>query len=554
MHRGALLWVLGICSVGWSSACSQPPQTTIRLDDVLSETGIDFVHTDGASGRRYVVEAYTAGLAIFDYDGDGFQDIYFVNGAPLPGTTSAGTSNALYKNNGDWTFSNATRQANVVGAGYGLGVVAGDFDNDGDPDLYVTNYGPNTLYVNNGDGTFTDGTRVTGVSAGDRFGAGATFFDMDADGDLDLYCANYQKFTFDQHIVRMIGPYQFHPGPGDYPPEDDNLFLNGGDGTFTDVSQSRGITATAGTGMGVIASDLDDDGDSDILVANDGIPNFLFLNDGTGNFREEGVLAGIAYDRSGRANGNMGVDCADVDGDGLIDILTTTYQDEMPVLYRNSGAGIYDDATNVSRIDRSLVPHVNWGVGLIDLDNDADRDIFIACGHFMDNIRFIDDRTDMQVINYLLENDGSGRFGNVTSSAGSGLEIVDSSRGAAFDDLDNDGDIDVVVTNFNGPPTILRNETTPLQNWIDVHLVGRSANRQGIGARVSVKSGRRTQHAEVYAGRGYQSHYGTRLHFGLGSSEQVDEIRVRWSGTDEETFRVDAINTIQVLQQGTSHN
>ena len=515
--------------------------TAIKFADWSERSGVDFVHTDGSSGAHYIVESVVCGLALFDYDNDGWIDIYFLNGAPLKGTvvekppTNKLYRNKLYRNNGDFTFTDVTEAAGVGDRGYGLGVVAADYDEDGDDDLYISNFGENVFYLNNGDGTFSDATEEAGLLMPPKFGAGCSFADIDRDGDLDLYVASYVRFTYDQHKIRMIGKHQFHPGPTDYPPSGDRLFRNLGDGTFEDISESSGIASVATSSMGVLALDADDDGDSDFFVANDQMANSLWINDGLGSFTEQGITAGVAFDRSGKANGNMGIDLGDVDGDGLLDLFTTTYQDEMPVLYRNLGGGVFMDATNVARIDNRLFPHVNWGCGLVDFDNDSDLDLYIACGHFMDNIQYIDDRTSVKVKNYLLQNDGKGKFVNVTESAGDGMAIVESSRGAAFGDLDNDGDVDVVVLNVNARASILRNETKTANGSVSLELVGTDSNRSAIGARVTVGSagGVRKQVTEVVAGRGYQSHYGTRLHFGIGASSSSAkasdlEVEVTW--------------------------
>jgi enediyne biosynthesis protein E4 len=546
-HTLRSVFLFAILTYTASMAGSGSAQT--QLTDVSSQCGIDLIHTDGSSGKHYIVESVVCGLALLDYDNDGLIDIYFVNGAPLEGTVvTKRPTHVLYRNNGDFTFTDATVAAGVGDTGYGMGVVAGDYDQDGDWDLYLSNFGQNVFYRNNGDGTFSDATSDTMPMMADKLGAGCTFIDIDSDGDLDLYAASYVQFSYDKHITRMIGKHQFHPGPTDYPPSPDCLFLNRGDGTFVDISQRSGIAKLATSSMGVIAFDVDDDGDSDIVVANDQMPNSLLINDGRGNFSDEGVPSGLALDRTGKANGNMGIECADLDGDGLVDLFTTTYQDEMPVLYKNLGSGLFLDVTNVARIDGSLFPHVNWGCGLIDFDNDGDKDIFIACGHFMDNIQFIDDRTTVKVRNYLLDNDGKGKFTNITKEAGSGMAIVESSRGAAFDDLDNDGDIDCVVVNANGRPSIIRNDTSTRNRSVSIQLIGRDSNRMGIGGKVTVVTERRSQVGYVVAGRGYESHYGTKLHFGLGEQVLV-QVQIRWPSGKTETFQVSPTTThLQIIE------
>ncbi len=531
--------------------------TAMKFTDWSDRVGIDFVHTDGSSGQHYIVETVVAGLAMFDYNNDGWIDIYFLNGAPLKGTTfEKRPTNALYRNNGDFTFTDVTDAAGVGDAGYGLGVVAADYDQDGDDDLYISNFGENIFYINNGDGTFTDATSVSQLKMTPKFGAGCSFVDIDGDGDLDLYASSYVQFRFDQHKIRMIGKHQFHPGPTDYPPSPDTLFRNLGNGMFEDISLTSGIAAEATSSMGVLAFDADDDGDSDIFVANDQLPNSLWINDGRGNFVNQGISAGVAFDRTGKSNGNMGIEYGDLDGDGYLDLFTTTYQDEMPVLYKNLGGGVFMDATNIARIDNRLFPHVNWGCGLVDFDNDMDLDIFIACGHFMDNIQYIDDRTSVKMKNYLLQNDGRGRFTNVTDVAGDGLAIIESSRGAAFGDLDNDGDVDAVILNANTRPSILRNESNRKNKSLSVELVGRTSNRSAVGAQVKLQLGERLLSQVVIAGRGYQSHYGTRIHFGLGQLEadDVPQVEVRWPGGITEVFSLRGLGFVKKLVENSSTN
>ncbi len=533
----------------WMCLTTIAQELPIQFEEVSKSSGIQFHHSDGSSGNRYIVETVTSGLAIFDYDGDGLKDVFLLTGQPLPGNPNQKSAwNALYRNNGDWTFTDVTASAGLDSFGYGLGVVAADYDEDGHLDLYLSHFGPSVLYRNRGDGTFEDVTKASGIE-NDQFAAGAVFADVDGDGLLDLYQANYVQFSFDKHRVRTIAGHQFHPGPHDYPPAPDKLFKNQGNGTFADISQESGIQSVAAPGMGVIAGDFDEDGDCDIFVANDSYPNFLWINDGQGHFTENAVIAGLAVDRSGRENGNMGVECADFNGDLLLDFFSTTYQDEMPVLYLNRGSGLYEDATNVSRIPNSLHPHVNWGVGAEDFDLDGDRDLFIACGHFMDNIRFIDDRTECKVSNYLLLNE-KGRFQDATKIAGEGLQIIESSRGAAFDDLDNDGDIDAVVLNVNTTPSVLRNNRIRGPNsWLRVRLVGITSNRWGVGAQIVVSSNGIKQTAMVHAGRGYQSAYAIENTFGLGEASSIDFVEVRWPDGATQKIHSPPLGMLTIIQQ-----
>lgn len=531
---------------------SADDRSPIHLVDWSDRSGVTFVHTDGGSGQAYLVEFMVAGLALFDYDNDGLIDIYLLNGAPLRGTVVEQTPrNALYRNNGDGTFTDVTERAGVGDAGYGLGVVAADVNNNGFQDLYLNNFGPNVLYRNNGDGTFTDVTWQGGVDAGDLFGAGVSFLDRNGDGNLDLYVANYVDFCYDKDVSDMLRRYRFYAGPQDYQPVPDILFGNNGDGTFSDISQSSGIAAVAGAGMGMICFDFDNDGHTDIFVCNDKGANFLWHNDGTGRFREMGLAVGLAYDVSGSANGSMGADAGDFDNDGWLDLFMTDFQAEMPVLYRNLGRGVFQDVTRRADAGRSAFPHVNWGTGMVDFDNDGWRDIFVANGHLLPEIEQLDPRTSYRLPNTLLRNRGDGRFEDVSDRCGDGLAVVECSKGAAFDDLDNNGRIDVVVLNANSRPTILRNQSPGDHHWIQIRLRGVTSNRDGVGARVQVVADDLTQVAEVHSGRSYQSHYGTRLHFGLGHRDRVQQVTVRWAGGGVDMFTDLAVDQRLVLTQGT---
>ena len=553
---------LALASAGCRFSHAPPPREAssrvaegpIQLRDVTGTTGIAFVHTDGSSGRRYIPETVTAGLALFDYDGDGLIDVYFLNGAPLRGAEREGPPprNALYRNEGGWRFSDVTDAAGVGDPGFGLGVAAADYDNDGDQDLFVNNYGPNVLYRNNGDGTFTDVTDRAGVRGGDKVGAGACFLDVDADGDLDLYVANYVKFTYETHVVIYQDGYPQYVSPRGYPYEPDLLYRNNGDGTFTDVSDESGVGRHAGSGMGMVSADYDGDGDTDVFTLNDVDGNFFFQSDGAGRFEEVGLMVGTAYNAYGDELGSMGVDCGDYDNDGWLDLFMTSYQGQMPVLYRNLGNGCFRDVTSSAGVGEGSFPHVNWGTGLVDFDNDGDRDLYIACGHLQDNIDLFDDTSSYLARNVLLMNTGHGRFVDVSDQGGDGMAVKLSSRGAGFDDLDNDGDVDVVVLNSRREPTILRNDTVNDNHWVQVRLRGVGSNRDGVGAHVRVVAGDLAQVAEVHSGRGYQSHWGTRLHFGLGRHDRIDRIEVRWIGGGTDLLENVDVDQVLTITEGTA--
>lgn len=546
--RPILRWTaaVGLACVGFLSAAAA--QRPIQLSDITAETGITFKHTDGSRGGYYIMETVSAGLALFDYDRDGDIDIYFLNGSPLPGEQSrVAPRNALYRNDGNWKFTDVTEKAGLGDTGFGLGVAVADYDNDGDLDIYLNNYGPNVLYRNNGDGTFVDVTKEAGVGNGQKVGAGTCFLDMDGDGDLDLYAANYLAFSIDTHARVQGATKLMYAIPRYYRPVPDTLYRNNGDGTFTDVSTDSGVNAQAGWGMGVICSDYDNDNDTDIFIANDVWANYLFQNDGKGHFEEVGLVAGVAYDAGGQAQAGMGVDCGDYDNDGWLDFYLTDYQNEQTTLYKNLGTALFEDVTFVTGAGTGTLNKVTWGNGFVDFDNDGQRDIFIACGHLQDNIEQFDDASTYHQRNILLLNTGKGKFIDVSDECGDGLQVKLSSRGAGFDDLDNDGDIDVVILNSRREPTILRNDSVNENHWIQIRLQGVKTNRDGVGARVKVVAADLTQIDEVHSGRGYQSHYGMRLHFGLGKRDRVDRVEVRWIGGGVDVLRnveVDQVLTI----------
>jgi enediyne biosynthesis protein E4 len=525
--------------------------TSIRLHDVTQDSGIRFLHTDGSSGEHYLMEAMASGLATFDYDRDGDLDIYFLNGAPLRGSSVKETPrDALYRNDGGWRFTNVTEQSRLGDPGFGLGVAIADYNEDGFPDVFVSNFGPKSLFRNNGDGTFSEVTSESGLSDGSRVGAGASFLDIEGDGDLDLYVANYIKFSYADYTPTLFKGRKVYPGPLSFPPEQHQLFRNNGDETFTDISRAAGISPTAAWGMGTVAADFDDDGDADIFVANDSDRNFFFQNDGTGSFREVGALVGVAYDYQGHALGSMGVDVGDFNNDGRLDIFHTSYQKQLTVLYQNLGGGFFQDVTPRTGAGQGTFQRVNWGTGLIDFDNDGDRDLFIVNGHIHDNLDDFDDNTTYLQPNQLLENQSGKRFVDVSRESGVGLRAVHSGRGACFEDLDNDGDVDAVVLNSRALPTLLDNRRANVYGWIEIELVGNKSNRDGVGARVRVKSGNLVQIAEVHSGRGYQSHFGSRLHFGLAQHQRAEQIEIRWSGGARDIIDDVPCNRIIQIHEG----
>jgi enediyne biosynthesis protein E4 len=541
-------------SAGQEAAAKSSPRISqvhsiIRFTDSTSKSKIAFRHQDGSCGKNYLVELVGAGLATFDADNDGWLDIYLLNGAALPGAhLPKAPTDQLFRNLHDGTFRDVTVPSGCQESNYGLGVAAGDFNNDGFEDLCITNYGADVLLRNNGDGTFSDVTQCSGVADGERFGAGVAWVDVDNDQDLDLFSANYVQFSFERHEKLAPKAYPYSPGPRDFPPDTDSLFLNNGDGTFTDISHQAGITAAAGPSMGVVAGDFDGDGDSDIFVCCDGAPNLLYRNNGQGRFTEEALQLGVAYDLRGAANGSMGVDSADIDGDGLDDLLVTDYSDQLMMHFRNLGQGLFEDTARISQIGSEVLPHVKWGVGLVDFDRDGDRDAFICNGHLLENVKEIDPRTDYGVRNCVMENNGRGQFRSVTAHVGEALQQIASSRGAAFDDLDNDGDIDCVILNCDDDAQYLENCTETSNSWLELELKGRAANRSAVGTVVRLTTGEKSQVAEVRSGRGYQSHYGTRLHFGWAGAAMA-ELHIRWPDGKQQLIEVVEPNRLHVIVQ-----
>lgn len=506
----------------------------IQFIDVTSEAGIQFRHANGAKGNYHLPEQLGAGGAFLDYDTDGDLDLYLVNSGDLPGESSSESyTSVLYRNNGNGTFTNVTSGAGVGNTGnYGIGAACGDYDNDGDPDLYVTNFGPNVLYRNNGDGTFTNVTQTSGV--GDPlWGSSATFLDYDRDGNLDLYIVNYLRYHLDvPHAPCEVDGIRILCHPKNYDGAPDKLFRNNGDGTFTNVSEAAGFKTVesphSGKGLGVVAADFDNNGDVDIYVANDDTPNYLYYNNGDGTFTEMGLLAGCAYSFNGVAQAGMGVDAGDYNGDGFLDIFVTNLSYETNALYKNNGDGTFSDVIYAAHLGDESFLFVGFGTRFFDFDNDGNLDIFIANGHIIDNIAQVTDILTYAQRNQLFHNNGNGTFSEVSFNSGTYFQHESVSRGAIFGDFDNDGDCDIVTTQVNQPPQLLRNEGGNHQNWLRVKLVGVISNRDGIGARLTLTSGSRSWVQEVRAGSSIMCSNDPRCLFGLSDYAAIDRLEVLW--------------------------
>jgi hypothetical protein len=495
-----------------------------RLVDVTRQAGITFVHNVGDDDMDNIIESNAAGCAFFDYNGDGLLDIYLVNGAYVEGISGVRgrhnrdkLTNVLYRNNGDGTFTDVTAQAGVGDKGMGMGVSVADYDNDGDEDLFVTNYGPNVLYRNNGNGTFTNVTRDAGLE-NDLSGIGSTWLDYDLDGKLDLYVGNYLQY--DPSYQYYYAAQRF-PGPLAYHGQPDVLYHNNGDGTFTDVTRKAGVYNPEGRAMGVTSADIDDDGRQDIFVPNDAMPNYLYHNNGDGTFTDIAVQSGTAFSERGDATSSMSGEFGDIDLDGRIDIVVPDMA--YSAVYMNRGGGLFEDRSAALGVAAACGQYTSWSGNFFDFDHDGYGDLFITNGapHRMVGEEAL-----------LLRNDRGRRFVNVSHLLGPDFQEKFMGRGSAVGDYDNDGDMDVLVTDLGERPRLLRNDGGNRRSWVMVRLVGTTSNRDGIGARVRVTAGGRTQMRLRVSSSGYLSQGDPRLHFGLGDVARIDKIEVRWpSGT-----------------------
>jgi len=533
----------------------------IVFENIASKSGVDFILDNSVTPEKHQVETMISGLAIFDYDNDGLMDLYFVNGARLPGMDKSDPRfwNRLYRNNGDGTWTDVTVKAGVKGGGYGMGVAAADFDNDGWVDLYVTGVNRNHLFHNNGDGTFTDITTKAGVEGidpklGKTWAISAGWFDYDNDGWLDLFVVNYVRWSPAREPACQTGGMRAYCSPDSYEGEPNMLFHNNHDGTFTDVSQSSGIGKIIGKGMGVVFADYDDDGWTDAFVSNDTFRNFLFHNNRNGTFTETGILNGIAYNQNGKSIAGMGADFRDIDNDGRPDIFVVGMVSDTFPLFRNRGKG-FSDVTYTSGVARATSGRTAWGAAVADFDNDGNKDLFGACASILDNSEEID-HLPAKLPNLLLRNKGQGSFEDVGALAGADFQAPAAHRGAAVGDLNNDGKVDLVVVTQHAPPEIFLNRSPQPNHWLMLKLVGRRSNRQGLGAKIKLTpEGGTSVYNHATTSTGFSASSDDRVHFGLGASPSATRIDIDWpSGIKQVLTNVRADQILRVEEPSETQN
>jgi hypothetical protein len=516
---------------------TQDLSSPFRFTEIARQAGIDFIHCSGKTSQKFIPTAFGSGVAIFDYDNDGKLDLYFATATVLPLGTASRGPNRLYRNLGGGRFQDATESSGLGFAGFCHGIVVGDIDNDGDPDVFLCNYGSDVLLLNEGNGCFRDISKSAGVDRANWSTSGA-FLDYDNDGDLDLYVANYGRWKLpddDQFCTdtKFLGrtteeKYRSYCSPKLIKPAKHILYRNNGNHSFTDVSDAAGVGRTDGRGFGVVAADLNGDGRIDLYVANDLCPNFVFLNQGNGTFLDVTESSGAGYDAHGKTRAGMGVDAEDTNGDGRPDVFVTNYWNEPNSLFRNLGDGIFEDRTSQSGMAADSYPWVGWGCALADFDNDGWPDCFVANGHVDDNLALFGHNSPYEQPALLHRNLAGKRFALATRDAGPYFAAAHSGRGAAFGDLDDDGDVDIVVNQMDGPPALLRNDTKTTNHWFRLALVGTVSNRDAIGARVELELSGRAISRQRKGGTSLQSSHDPRLLFGIGQDTEVRRLTIRW--------------------------
>jgi hypothetical protein len=557
------LWPQGMASRGVKPLPRGKPSGIpfdARFVDVAKEAGLQApIIYGGVDRKKYIIETTGCGAAFLDYDNDGWLDIFLLGGTrieALSGDSPPEGTNRLYKNNRDGTFTDVTDSAGLRRSGWASAVAVGDYNNDGYEDLFITYWGQNALYRNNGDGTFTDVTRAAGLlQSGTHYGSGCTFIDYDRDGYLDLFVANYLEFEF--HSVPSPGEkatckwkdVPVNCGPRGLPLGRNWLYRNNGDGTFTDVSEtSRISTAKAGYCLTAVAADFDNDGWPDIYVACDSTAALLYLNNHDGTFREVGMERGVGLNDDGLEQANMGVGVGDYNLDGSLDLFVTHFMEDTDILYRNDGRGFFDDVTIESGLGVET-RFVSWGTGIADLDNDGLPDLFLVTGNVYPEVEKALPDTPYRTPRVIFRNLGNGKFEEILEGGGPAIAAPHASRGCAFGDFDNDGDVDMLIVNMNEPPSLLRNDLGSKHHWLKVRLIGVKSNRSAIGARVTAHYGGRLQAQEVLSQASFFSANDLRLHFGLGSATAAD-LEVRWpNGMKERVTNVPA-NRLIVIREG----
>lgn len=535
----------------------------VSFTDVAGTVGLSDPTIYGeVDKKRYIIETNGCGVAFVDYDNDGWVDLFTLSGTRLTGITAGREpTNRLYRNKGNGTFIDVTGRAGLRRSGWASSVCVGDYNNDGHEDLFITYWGKNVLYKNNGDGSFSDVTQKAGLAAdATRWGSGCTFIDYDRDGKLDLFVANYLKFDIANTPEPGKGAnctwkgVPVNCGPKGLPTDTNLLYHNNGDGTFTNVSEPSGIAKVQGRySMTATTLDFDRDGWTDIYVACDSSASTLYRNNHDGTFTDVAVEAGCAYNEDGQAQAGMGVATGDYNGDGLVDIFKTHFSDDLPALYKNSGRGFFEDASRAAGFD--ITRYVEWGTGFVDFDNDGWRDVLIVTGSVYPEVEKIFKEYPHRGPRLVYQNLRNGRFREVTTQMGPAILSPRSSRGSAFGDFDNDGDVDVLVMNMNEAPLLLRNEyfsksTRGPNNWLMLNLIGTKSNRSAIGARVVLKTGAQLQFQEVTSQSSYYSHNDHRLHFGLGQNKQADSIEILWPSGEREVLNNVPANKIVNIKEG----